>query len=84
MSAADRHLVRWIDQNGGEHSTRWHEGPTGLLRALCTARTDAKRMGLEIKRADGVTQMRRQPGQAENPVDDPTEAPATSDSRAVP
>jgi hypothetical protein len=41
-------------------------------------------MGLEIKRADGVTQMRRQPGQAENPVDDPTEAPATSDSRAVP
>lgn len=76
----DHHRIHWTDQTGGIHKTRWHQGPAGLMKALATARADAKRLGLEIKKADGITCHGRSfshPEVAEKPVDGSTHGPGT-------
>jgi len=44
-------LVEWRDQNGNTHKTKRY---VSLIRAMRAAHSDAEKLGLEVKQANGV------------------------------
>lgn len=43
--------IQWTDQNNKIHETKQY---TNMIAALRASRTDAKRLGLEMKKVDGI------------------------------